>query len=181
LIYLADLLTATGGTVYGPVFAETFADFCYDTRLLDPLSQPGELFLAVVTDTGDGHDYVLEAARSGAAGVLCQRPFDLEPYGVTCVVVDDSREALLSWARHVLRKFGPRVVGITGSTGKTTTKELTAAVLSQRYPVFRNYGNYNDRYGLPIALGRLDPGDRVRDGGQRDTSGLPGFPRDHRR
>ena len=151
MIRLADLLAATGGTVYGPVFAETFDDFCYDSRVL----KPGELFLAVVTDRGDGHDYVMNAARQGATGVVCQRPFDLAPHRVTCVVVDDSRQALLDWARYILRRFSPRVVGITGSSGKTTTKELTAAIAGQRYQAFRNYGNYNDRYGLPIALGRL--------------------------
>jgi alanine racemase len=165
LIHLADLLAATGGSVHGPVAASTFGDFCYDTRTLDPSTKrrsgPGELFLAVVTDKGDGHDYVLEAARKGAAGVLCQRPFDLEPYGVTCIVVDDSREALLDWARYILRKLAPLVVGITGSSGKTTTKELTASVLSQRHAVFHNYGNYNDRYGLPIALGQLGPEHKV--------------------
>jgi alanine racemase len=151
LIHLADLLQATAGTVQGPVFAEEFTDFCYDTRLL----KPGELFLAVVTETGDGHDYVLEAARNGAAGVLCERPFDLESEGVTCVLVDDSSQALLGWARYILRKHGPRVIGITGSSGKTTTKEMAAAVLARRYPTFRNYGNYNTHHGLPIALGRL--------------------------
>jgi alanine racemase len=165
LIYLEDLLAATGGSVHGPVFAESFADFCYDSRLLDRsaelVAKPRELFLAVVTDKGDGHDYILDAARDGAAGVLCQRPLDLEAYGVTCVVVDDSRKALLDWARFILRKLHPRVVGITGSSGKTTTKEVTAAVLSRRHAVFRNYGNYNDRYGLPIALGRLDPGHQL--------------------
>jgi alanine racemase len=163
LIYLDDLLAATGGIVHGPTFAEAFADFCYDTRLLKQPSGsgPGELFLAVVTDKGDGHDYILEAARSGAAGVLCQRPIDLAPHGVTCIVVEDSREALLDWARFILRKLRPRVVGITGSVGKTTTKELTAAVLSRRHAVFRNQGNYNDRYGLPIALGRLEAGHGV--------------------
>jgi alanine racemase len=157
LIHLPDLLAATGAQVHGPVFADSFADFCYDTRLLNP----GELFLAVVTEKGDGHDYVLEACRRGAAGVLCQRPFDLEPYGVTTLVVDDSRLALVDWARFVLQKLGPDVVAITGSSGKTTTKEITAAVLSRRHVVFRNYGNYNDRYGLPIALGRLAPEHRV--------------------
>ncbi|MGD8462669.1 MAG: alanine racemase [Anaerolineae bacterium] len=157
MIHLADLLEATGGTVYGQVFAEAFADFCYDTRLLNP----GELFMAVVTEKGDGHDYVLEAACDGATGVLCQRPFDLTPHHCTCILVDDSRQALLAWARFVLGKLGPRVVGITGSSGKTTTKELVAAVLAQRHSVFRNYGNYNDRYGLPIALGRLEPEHQV--------------------
>jgi UDP-N-acetylmuramoyl-tripeptide--D-alanyl-D-alanine ligase len=157
MIHLADLLAATGGAVHGPVLAKTFTDFCYDTRLLNP----GELFLAVVTDKGDGHDYVLEAARKGAAGVLCQRPFDLESYGVTCVLVCDSSQALLDWGRYILRKLGPRVVGVTGSVGKTTTKELAAAVLSRRYATFRNHGNYNNQHGLPIALGRLSPEHRV--------------------
>lgn len=160
MIHLADLLAATGGAVHGPVFAQTFADFCYDTRLLSRATN-GALFLAVVTDKGDGHDYVLEAARNGATGVLCQRPFDLASYGVTCVVVDDSREALLDWARFILRRLNPLVVGITGSSGKTTTKEITAAILARRHTIFRNYGNYNDRYGLPISLGRLEPGHQV--------------------
>ncbi|MGD8903846.1 MAG: Mur ligase domain-containing protein, partial [Anaerolineae bacterium] len=94
MIYLEDILEATGGHIHGPVVASEFSDFCYDTRLLNK----GELFLAVVTDKGDGHDYAMEAARNGAAGVLCQRPFDLASHGVTCIVVDDSRRALLDWA-----------------------------------------------------------------------------------
>ena len=157
MILLSDLVEATGGTVHGQVFEDAFEDFCYDTRLLNP----GELFLAVVTDKGDGHDYVVEAARQGATGILCERPFDLEPYSCTCVVVDNTSTALLDWARYILRKLGPRVVGITGSTGKTTTKELMAAVLSRRYATFRNYGNYNNHHGLPIALGRLTPDQQV--------------------
>jgi alanine racemase len=157
LIRLSDLLEATGGTVHGQTFAEAFRDFCYDTRLLNS----GELFLAVVTDKGDGHDYVLEAAHQGATGILCERPFDLEPLGCTCVLVDNTSTALLDWARYILRKLGPQVVGITGSTGKTTTKELMAAVLSRRYETFRNYGNYNNHHGLPIALGQLTPEHQV--------------------
>ena len=104
---------------------------------------------------------MLEAARKGAAGVLCQRPFDLESYGATCVLVGDTSQALLDWGRYILRKLGPRVVGVTGSVGKTTTKELAAAVLSRRYATFRNHGNYNNQHGLPIALGRLSPEHQV--------------------
>jgi len=136
MIDLKDLLAATGGIVPRAGVAGTFTDFCYDTRLLNP----GELFLAVVTDKGDGHDYIQAAVRGGAAGVLCQRPVDLEPDGVTCIVVDDTRQALLDWARCILRKLHPRVVAITGSSGKTTAKELTAAVLSRRHAVFRKPG-----------------------------------------
>lgn len=157
MIHLDDILAATGGTLYGPAFAGTFADFCYDTRLLNP----GELFLAVVTEKGDGHDYIVEAAQKGAAGILCQRAIDLQSYGVTTVVIDDTRQALIDWARYVLGRYAPTVIGITGSSGKTTTKELVAAVLSQQHHVFSNEGNYNDRYGLPIALGKLQPEHRV--------------------
>lgn len=157
MIHLVDLVTATGGRVHGPVVADAFADFCYDSRLLSP----GELFVAVVTDKGDGHDYAIEAARAGAAGVLCQRPLDVAPWGATCLVVDDTRAALVDWARYILRKQAPDVVAIAGSSGKTTTKELTAAVLGRGHSVFRNQGNYNNRYGLTIALGRLNEEHRV--------------------
>lgn len=150
-------MDATSASVYGPVFADSFVDFCYDSRLLSP----GELFLAIVTDKGDGHDYIGYAAANGAAGVLCQRPYDLEALGVTCIVVEDSRVALLDWARHILRKLGPTVVSITGSTGKTTTKELTAKVLARQFKTFRNRGNLNTLYGVPIALGRLRPEHQV--------------------
>lgn len=153
MIRLADILHATGATLHGPAFSETFSDFCYDTRLL----VPGDLFLAVVTERGDGHDYVHQAAAMGASGVLCQRPFDLEQQGVTCITVEDTRAALLDWARYSLRRLGPWVIGVTGSSGKTTTKELVSAVLSTRYRTFRNRGNLNTTYGLPISLGRLQP------------------------
>ncbi|MGD8793526.1 MAG: UDP-N-acetylmuramoyl-tripeptide--D-alanyl-D-alanine ligase, partial [Anaerolineae bacterium] len=157
MIHLEDLIQATGGRVHGPVFARHFDDFCYDTRSLEE----GQLFLAVVTEKGDGHDYVLEAASRGAAGVVCQRPFDLAAQGVTCLVIDDTRQALVDWAGYILRKLEPVVVAITGSSAKTTAKELVAAVLSARHTVFRNRGSYNDRYGLPIALGRLAPEHQV--------------------
>lgn len=157
MIRLADLLAATGGVIHGPVFAETFTDFCYDSRLL----RPGELFLAVTTDTGDGHDYITQSAARGAAGVLCQQPVDLGEQAVTCIVVDDTQAALRNWARSALRRFGPWVIGVAGSSGKTTTKELAALVLSRRFRTFRNRGNLNTLYGLTIALGRLGAEHRV--------------------
>jgi len=153
MIHLNDLLSATNGRVISPVAATEFTDFCFDSRLLEL----GQLFLAVKTERGDGHDYIGQAVRDGAAGVLCQRPPDPPPPGATCIAVDDVQQALSDWARYILRKRGTEVIGITGSTGKTTTKEAIAAVLSTRFRVFRNYANYSGRYGLPIALGRLEP------------------------
>lgn len=157
MIHLQDILQATGGKVHGPLFAQEFSDFCYDSRLLNP----GELFLAVKTEKADGHDYIEQACRDGAAGVMCQKPLDLSPYRVTCVVVPDTQEALRQWARHIISKYHPQVIGVTGSNGKTTAKEAIARVLEESFPVFRNHANYNDRYGLPIALGRLTPEARV--------------------
>ncbi len=157
MILLDHLLAAAGGRLVGPAVARSFADFCFDSRLLNP----GELFLAVKTATGDGHDYILEVVQAGAGGVLCERPPAELPRPVTVIQVSDTQQALLDWAGYILQRYGTEVVGITGSTGKTSTKEAIAVVLGRRYPVFRNYANYNGRYGLPIALGRLEPAHRI--------------------
>ena len=153
MIWLEDILESTAGTVCGQVFGREFSDFCYDSRVVEP----GQLFLAVKTERADGHDYIDEACRGGATGVLCEKGRDLSRYGVTCIQVDSTQEALGVWARHVLSKSAVEVVAVAGSSGKTSTKEATAAVLGQSFSVFKNYGNYNGRYGLPIALGRLLP------------------------
>ncbi|MFQ5855921.1 MAG: alanine racemase [Anaerolineae bacterium] len=153
MITLDDLLAATAGHTHGPIHATSFRDFAFDSRLI----QPGELFLAVKTERGDGHDYIQEACEKGAAGILAQRPVDLDSHDVTYILVDDTQEALKGWGRYILRKHDAEVIGVTGSTGKTTTKEAIAHVLADRYQVFKNPGNWNGRYGLPIALGRLRP------------------------
>ncbi len=153
MIRLADFLAANpDARLHGPVFADAFRAFCFDSRLV----QPGELFLAVKTAKADGHDYVEAACREGAAGVVVQRPFELASYGTTCIVVPDTERAIQQYAAALLRQSGVRVVAITGSAGKTTTKEAVAHVLAARYRVFRNPANFSGRFGLPIALGGLD-------------------------
>ena len=151
MIQLDDLLTATGGQIYGPTGSTVFDSYCYDSRL----ARPGQLFVAVQSERADGHDFVANACQGGATGVLCQHPVDLAAWGATGVVVPDTRLAIQDWARYIVAKQGLRVVGITGSVGKTTAKEAIAAVLGARYPVFKNHANYNGLYGLPIALGEL--------------------------
>lgn len=155
MIRLADFLAANPeAQVAGPVFAEDFEAFAFDSRIV----QPGQLFVAYKTTTGDGHDHVDAACRGGAAGVLCQRPMDLASYGVTCLVVPDCQAAMEAYAAWILRSLGLPIVGITGSVGKTTAKELVAHVLAGRWQVFRSPKNYNGYFGLPIALGYLTPG-----------------------
>ena len=165
MISLQDLVDATGGTLHGRGQARQFSDFAFDTRRLDEPTpeyphNEGPLFVAVKSPTGDGHDYIIEAVQRGAMGVLCERlPAGL-PDHVTCLLVADTRQALLAWAGFILRKYGTEVVAVTGSSGKTAAKEAIAAVLSRHYSTFRNYGTYSGRYGLPIALGRLQPAHR---------------------
>jgi alanine racemase len=157
MIHLDDLLAATGGQLADPPGAAAFISFCFDSRLV----QPGQLFLAIKTERADGHDYIRHALAGGATGVLCEQPLDTPTPGVTCIVVPDTRQASQDWARYVVAKQGLMVVGITGSVGKTTTKEAIAAVLSGSFAVFKNRANYNGLYGLPIALGELLPQQRI--------------------
>lgn len=157
MIELSDLLQATGGRLHGPASATRFDDFCYDSRQV----ARGQLFVAVRTAWGDGHDYIGAACRGGALGVLCERPPEPEGRQATCIVVEDTQAALADWAHFLLRKQRVEVVGVTGSTGKTTTKEAAARVLAASQPVFKNPANYSGRFGLPIALGRLEPDQRL--------------------
>ncbi len=152
MIRLRDLLEATGGDVLTSPHT-TFASFAFDSRLIEP----NQLFVAVVTETGDGHDYIQPALAGGATGVLCQRlPSEPDP-AVTWVRVPNTRQALLDYARYVLAARDMRVIGIAGSVGKTTTKEVLATLLATSWPTFHSPGSYNGRFGLPIALGYLEP------------------------
>lgn len=156
MVDLEDLL-AVGGRLHGPPYARRFSDLAFDSRRL----RPGQLFLAVKSDTGDGHDYILEAVHKGAAGVLCERIPSSMPPGVTCILVEDTRQTLLRWAQFILRKYGTQVIAVTGSSGKTAAKEAIAEVLSTRFLVFKSQRSYSGRYGLPIALGQLEPTHRL--------------------
>lgn len=157
-ITLADLLTATGGQLHGPARDAAWEDFCHDSRL----AEPGQLFVALRTPTGDGHDHITAAVARGCTGVLCQR-LALNHPPITTILVGDTGDALRAWAAHILRICHPLVIAITGSSGKTTAKELAANLLERAYPgqVFRTRDSYNDRLGIPLALGRLRPHHRL--------------------
>lgn len=141
---------------------------------------PGSLFVALPGERTDGHNFVGEAFKHGASLALIQRDLsssfptvdlrdkpDLNnvtiPSSVLhgapfCLYVENTLEALQQIARFYRQKFDIRVIGITGSVGKSTTKELTADVLGQRYRTLRNTGNLNNEIGLPLTLLRLSKG-----------------------
>lgn len=153
MIRLADVLAANpDARLHGPALTNAWSGWGNDSRVIVPAT----CFVAVRTERADGHDHIAAALDAGATGVLCQRPFDAAPWGATCIVVPDTRTALQRWAAARVRDLGRPVVGVTGSVGKTTTKELVAHVLSGALATFRNPGNLNDLFGLPIALGGLD-------------------------
>jgi len=161
LIRLLDLLTATGGRLRAEALAEfVWSGFCFDSRR----ARPGELFVALKTERGDGHDFVADALARGASGALVEegRMVGLPPTGAdgaapVCISVPDTYEALTRYARHVVRQRRLPTIAITGSVGKTGTRAAVAAVLGRRWRVFQNPANFNGRLGVPIALGGLDP------------------------
>jgi UDP-N-acetylmuramoyl-tripeptide--D-alanyl-D-alanine ligase len=116
-----------------------------DTRRL----QPGELFVAIRGERVDGHDYVREAALRGAAAALVTRRVDVD---IPQVLVNDTQLALGDLASAVRAQRDVRVVGITGSNGKTTVKTLTASILARHGRTHVNAGNYNNELGLPLTL-----------------------------
>jgi UDP-N-acetylmuramoyl-tripeptide--D-alanyl-D-alanine ligase len=127
---------------------------------------PGDLFFAVRGERFDGHDFVDSALERGAVAAVVSRGwFEALPKTARekplLVVEHDPLLALQALAAAVRRHWGGRVVGITGSAGKTTTKEAVAAVLATRLKVLKSEGNLNNGFGLPLQLLRLEPEDEV--------------------
>ena len=128
--------------------------------------QPGELFFAVKGERLDGHDFVDQALESGAVSAVIRKD-QLARFSVkTCLLaVDDTLVALQTLATAVRRLWGKPVVGVTGSAGKTTTKEAIAHVLCSRFRVLKSEGNFNNHFGLPLAS---QTAARARGRGHRD-------------
>ena len=151
----SDVANATRGRVVRGEPATAVGRVSIDSRSLEP----GDFFVAIAGETFDGHRFVSDATRRGAIGAMVhQAPVSPEAGTATpalVIQVDDTTRALQDLARDVRRRSGAIVVAITGSAGKTTTKEVVAEFLSARFPVFRNKGNLNNHIGLPLSLLQL--------------------------
>jgi UDP-N-acetylmuramoyl-tripeptide--D-alanyl-D-alanine ligase len=147
---VADLVECTGGTLLRGDLAARATTFAIDTRRLEA----GGAFFALRGSQTDGHNYLGEAGRLGAAVAVVER--DLEPGAATppaVIRVPSVREALAGCASHVRRTAKvERWIAITGSNGKTTTKELTAEGLTAAWRVHKTPGNYNNELGVPLTL-----------------------------
>lgn len=117
---------------------------------------PGDLFFALRGERLDGHDFVANALAAGAAGAVVERPVDA-PQDAAIFHVSDSLEALQRLASYWRRQHDVRIIGVTGSVGKTTCKEVIASVLSHRYRVLKSEANLNTEIGIPLTLLQLTP------------------------
>jgi UDP-N-acetylmuramoyl-tripeptide--D-alanyl-D-alanine ligase len=148
---VADVAAAASGRVVSGSPQQAVDRVSIDSRTL----RPGDLFFAIRGERFDGHRFASDALDAGACGVVVSDLSALRalPAGQPAIVqVADPTGALQALARHVRRASGSRVVAITGSAGKTTTKEIAAELLGLRFRVFRNQGNFNNHIGLPLSL-----------------------------
>ena len=156
---LKELLDATGGRQLGtPLALDTvFTSVETDSRAV----RPGALFVALRGERTDGHRYLTSALESGAVACLTmEEPETLLP-GKAYVLVEDTMTAIGQAAHAYLGRFPIPIIGITGSVGKTTTKDMVASVLSQHYRVLKTEGNFNNELGLPLTLFRLTSQDQI--------------------
>ncbi len=116
--------------------------------------EPGDLFIALTGESSDGHKFLADALAKGAAGVVVSRKVEARRLAIR---VDDTLLALGDIAGYYRSKFTPTMVAVTGSVGKTTTKEMIAAVAAARGPVLKSAGNFNNEIGAPLTLLELAP------------------------
>jgi UDP-N-acetylmuramoyl-tripeptide--D-alanyl-D-alanine ligase len=157
-IQLEDLIAATGARLLGPTSVTSFATAAVDSRHVIP----GCCFVALRGERDDGHRFADDAVRRGASILLVQRPVALPPGSDVAVLqVADPLTALQEVAAWWRGRSSARMVGVTGSTGKTIAKELVADVLARTLRVLRNEGNLNSETGLPMTLLNLEPSHQV--------------------
>lgn len=156
--HIEDLLQATGGTlVAGPMSAE-FAGIGIDSRIIPK----DHLFVAIRGAKYDGHAFIPELMAAGIRGIMIHQPLpdreqliDWSEAGGCCIMVEDTTRALGDLAAFQRQRVNIPVIAITGSNGKTTTKELTASIVSQEKITLSTRGNLNNEIGLPLTLFRL--------------------------
>ncbi len=154
-IAVREILSATGGRlICGDTDATVFTGVSIDSRSI----ADGELFVALKGERFDGHDFFMDAMKKGKGAVVSIPPA-VPPKGKAVIHVRNTLKALQDIARYERTKRRITVIGITGTNGKTTTKELIASILGMRHRVTKNFGNLNNQIGLPLSLIRIGDGD----------------------
>jgi UDP-N-acetylmuramoyl-tripeptide--D-alanyl-D-alanine ligase len=143
-----DLRAATHGHTHHSIPATGVS---IDTRTL----KPGDLFVALVGENGDGHDHVAAALAKGAAGAMVHRPPDGVPANAPLLHVQDTLAGLHALGAFARARFHGHLIAVTGSVGKTTTKEMLRTILAAHAPTWAAEASHNNQWGLPLTLARL--------------------------
>jgi len=147
-----EIIKATAGKPAGIAENTMITGVSTDSRKI----KPGDLFIPLIGENFDGHDFIRSAFENGAAASLTQKE-NIHFPGKTVIVVNDTLIALQNLAAWYRSSFSIPFIGITGSVGKTSTKEMVACALSGRYNVLKNEGNLNNEIGVPLTIFRLEP------------------------
>jgi UDP-N-acetylmuramoyl-tripeptide--D-alanyl-D-alanine ligase len=154
---IEDIIRATGGALVRGAAGVSFRGITTDSRVISK----GNLFVALHGERFDGHAFLDQAVAQGAGGLLVHRDDGTDRGDIPTILVKDTLTSLGDVAHDWRKRFSVPVIAITGSSGKTTTKEMAAAILSQGRDVLKTQGNYNNLIGLPLALFRLHEGHDV--------------------
>lgn len=145
---IKDILEATGGKLIAGNENAQITEINTDTRVI----RDGMLFVALIGDSFDGNNYVDQAVKAGAAGCVVSREVKAD---TNLILVEDTTKALGQIAKYHKERFNVPFVGVTGSVGKTTTKDMISCALSARFNVLKTQKNFNNHIGLPLTLLRL--------------------------
>ena len=153
-----DIIKWTNGTKLSKNKEVSIKKFSTDTRTI----QAGDLFVPIKGEKFDGNDFIKTALKNGAAGCITERDIDISEYSTPeykdklIIKVSDTNQAYLDMAEKYREKFNVKVVAVTGSVGKTITKDMIYSVLSKQYKVLKSEGNFNNNVGLPQTIFQLD-------------------------
>ena len=153
MISLTDILKASNGQLFGESVSHLFTDFCFDSRE----AKESQIFVAMRTDNGDSHQYIDEAIKNGAIGVICTRPPDGNTEKVTVIIVKDPLDVLMKWAQMMLARIDATVIAVAGSSVRSTSAEAIRFVLAESHNVYFRDVDVSGRLGIAIGLAEVLP------------------------
>ncbi|MDI6704456.1 MAG: UDP-N-acetylmuramoyl-tripeptide--D-alanyl-D-alanine ligase [bacterium] len=152
-----EIVNSCNGTLISGSIDQRIEGISIDSRTI----KPGDLFIALKGENFDGHDFIKSSFRKGGVGAIVSKSGDYEKTDKVIIKVEDTLTCLQRIAEYYRKRFTLKVIGITGSSGKTTTKEMIATLLSKRYSVLKSHKNYNNEIGVPLTLLGLEKAHQI--------------------
>ena len=146
---VSEIVEATGGKLICGNSNQEITGFSQDSRKVSP----GMMYIPIIGERFDGHDFIKNAFENGASAVISDRDIDDSEHII--IKVKDTLKALQDMAHYLRKHRKVKVVGITGSVGKTSTRDMVYSVIKQQYKTLKTEGNYNNSIGLPLTILRL--------------------------